>query len=122
MKDDHGTVVISAIKTYGETIHKFVERKNYKGAFLPGYGAMESRVPVEPVGLPFEDEACAVVVGEVATGHETIARAKFVQEALGTGTADAVDARQICLSSELTVGAVRQRSENRECEKGDEWE
>ena len=38
---------------------------------------------VEPVGLPFEDEACAVVVGEVATGHETIARAKFVQEALG---------------------------------------
>lgn len=38
-KDENGEVVISAIKTYGETIHKFVERKNYKGVFLPGFVA-----------------------------------------------------------------------------------
>lgn len=65
MKDDHGTVVISAIKTYGETIHKFVERKNYKGAFLPGYGAMESKVPVEPIGLQYIDHC----VGNVELGQ-----------------------------------------------------
>ena len=36
-EDDNGYVIISAIHTYGETIHKFVERTNYNGAFLPGY-------------------------------------------------------------------------------------
>ena len=65
MKDDHGTVVISAIKTYGETIHKFVERKNYKGALLPGYAAMESKVPVEPIGLQYIDHC----VGNVELGQ-----------------------------------------------------
>jgi 4-hydroxyphenylpyruvate dioxygenase len=41
-KDEFGEVVIAAIETYGETIHKFVERKNYNGAFLPGYKAAKS--------------------------------------------------------------------------------
>ncbi|MGB0243160.1 MAG: VOC family protein, partial [Bacteroidia bacterium] len=36
-EDEHGTVVISGIYTYGETVHKFVERKNYNGPFLPGF-------------------------------------------------------------------------------------
>ena len=35
--DDDGEVVLSAIKTYGDTIHVFVERENYSGVFLPGY-------------------------------------------------------------------------------------
>lgn len=43
MQDAHGEVVISAIQTYGDTIHKFVERKNYTGAFLPGYMAKNRR-------------------------------------------------------------------------------
>jgi 4-hydroxyphenylpyruvate dioxygenase len=37
LKDEHGTVVLSSIKTYGDTTHTFIERKNYKGLFLPGY-------------------------------------------------------------------------------------
>jgi len=32
-EDENGYVIISAIKTYGETVHKFVERSNYSGAF-----------------------------------------------------------------------------------------
>ena len=36
-KDDNGVVKLASIATYGETIHTFVERQNYKGAFLPGY-------------------------------------------------------------------------------------
>jgi 4-hydroxyphenylpyruvate dioxygenase len=35
--DDQGEVVIAAIKTYGETIHSLVERRNYKGLFMPGF-------------------------------------------------------------------------------------
>jgi 4-hydroxyphenylpyruvate dioxygenase len=49
--DDHGTVVVATIKTYGETLHTFVQRNGYKGAFLPGFAARTN--PVEPgdVGL-----------------------------------------------------------------------
>lgn len=36
-KDEHGEIVKSGIYTYGETVHMFIERKNYKGQFLPGY-------------------------------------------------------------------------------------
>ena len=57
-RDEHGEVVISAIHTYGETIHKFVERKNYKGAFLPGYNAIKSPVPVKSVGLKWASSYC----------------------------------------------------------------
>jgi 4-hydroxyphenylpyruvate dioxygenase len=43
-KDEHGEVVRSGIYTYGETVHIFVERKNYNGAFLPRFCRMEIRV------------------------------------------------------------------------------
>ena len=36
-KDEHGEVVMAGIHTYGETVHIFVERKNYQGIFLPGF-------------------------------------------------------------------------------------
>ena len=38
-EDDHGKVVRSTIKAYGDTVHSFVERENYSGPFLPGYRA-----------------------------------------------------------------------------------
>jgi 4-hydroxyphenylpyruvate dioxygenase len=37
LKDEHGEVVIASIKTYGDTVHTFVTRTNYKGIYLPGY-------------------------------------------------------------------------------------
>jgi 4-hydroxyphenylpyruvate dioxygenase len=37
LKDETGEVVISGIHTYGDTVHLFIERKNYTGAFMPGY-------------------------------------------------------------------------------------
>jgi len=54
-KDEHGTVVRSGIHTYGETVHIFVERKNYNGIFLPGYKKWESHYNPEPVGIKFID-------------------------------------------------------------------
>ncbi len=64
LKDDQGEVVIAAIKTYGDTIHSIVERKNYKGLFLPGYRAVETPFMPAPVGLKYVDHC----VGNVELG------------------------------------------------------
>ena len=40
LRDENGTVVLAAVATYGETIHTFVQRQDYRGAFLPGYVAL----------------------------------------------------------------------------------
>src|SRR5215472_7510312 len=42
LRDEHGEVRLAAIHIYGETIHSFVERRNYTGAFLPGFMAPEA--------------------------------------------------------------------------------
>jgi 4-hydroxyphenylpyruvate dioxygenase len=64
-KDEFGEVVRAGIHTYGETVHIFVERKNYNGTFLPGYQKWESHYNPEPVGLKFVDH----MVGNVGWGE-----------------------------------------------------
>src|SRR5690554_6606882 len=54
-KDDHGEIVRSGIYTYGETIHMFVERKNYNGVFMPGYRKWESDYNPPTLGLKYID-------------------------------------------------------------------
>ncbi len=54
-KDENGSVVFSGIHTYGETVHIFVERKNYHGAFLPGYISWNKSYTTESTGLKFID-------------------------------------------------------------------
>lgn len=56
-KDEFGETVRAGIYTYGETVHMFVERKNYKGAFLPGYKKYESDYKPTPTGLKYVDHA-----------------------------------------------------------------
>ena len=55
LKDEHGVVKLASIATYGDTIHTFVERMNYKGAFLPGYRAEGEDKLARPVGLTYID-------------------------------------------------------------------
>ncbi len=55
LEDGNGSVVISGIHTYGETVHMFIERKNYSGSFLPGYISYTPKFKVEPTGLKFID-------------------------------------------------------------------
>lgn len=64
-KDADGEVIRSGICTYGETVHIFVERKNYNGLFLPGYKKWESHYNPAPVGLKFVDH----IVGNVGWGE-----------------------------------------------------
>ncbi|HEY9046337.1 MAG TPA: 4-hydroxyphenylpyruvate dioxygenase [Ohtaekwangia sp.] len=64
LKDEMGEAVVASIKTYGDTIHTFVERKNYKGAFLPGYKSRKSSLAASPIGLKYIDHC----VGNVELG------------------------------------------------------
>jgi len=64
-KDEHGEVVRSGIYTYGETVHMFVERKNYDGQFLPGFRKWESDYKPETTGLKYIDH----MVGNVGWGE-----------------------------------------------------
>lgn len=60
--DADGEAVLSAIHTYGDTLHVFVERKNYRGTFLPGYRAWTPEYRPSPAGLSYVDH-CVGNVG-----------------------------------------------------------
>jgi len=64
ISDEFGTVRMAAIRTYGETIHTFVERDDYQGVFLPGYREFKGSMPVHDAGL----RACDHIVGNVEEG------------------------------------------------------
>ncbi|CAZ95498.1 4-hydroxyphenylpyruvate dioxygenase [Zobellia galactanivorans] len=55
LQDGEGEVVLSGIHTYGETVHVFVERKNYKGVFMPGFKAWKPYYQPTNVGLKYVD-------------------------------------------------------------------
>jgi 4-hydroxyphenylpyruvate dioxygenase len=79
MKDDNGEVVISGIHTYGDTVHLFIERKNYKGAFLPGYRKWSNPhfAPID-TGLLYVDHC----VGNVGW-NQMNPWVKFYEEVMG---------------------------------------
>lgn len=62
--DANGSVITSGIKTYGDTVHLFVERKNYNGAFMPGYVEWKSEYNPLGTGLTYIDH----MVGNVELG------------------------------------------------------
>ncbi|MEO6683383.1 MAG: 4-hydroxyphenylpyruvate dioxygenase [Ginsengibacter sp.] len=61
-KDDQGEVVMSGIHTYGETVHLFIERKNYNGVFMPGFRKWETVYNPSDTGLLYVDH-CVGNVG-----------------------------------------------------------
>ena len=77
-EDQYGRVVRSGIHTYGEVIHIFVERKDYTGPFLPGYGEWKTKYQPEPVGLKYVDH----MVGNVALGRMNY-WVKFYEDVMG---------------------------------------
>ena len=66
MKDENGVIIKSSIQTYGDTIHSFIERKNYKGSFMPGFMNAESKGAknIKDTGLKSVDH----IVGNVELG------------------------------------------------------
>ncbi|HEV2832063.1 MAG TPA: 4-hydroxyphenylpyruvate dioxygenase, partial [Hanamia sp.] len=62
LKDDNGEVIMSGIHTYGDTVHLFIERKNYSGTFMPGYRKWETVYNPSETGLLYVDH-CVGNVG-----------------------------------------------------------
>ncbi len=65
LEDDNGKVVKAGIKTYGETVHEFIERKDYRGIFLPGFESRKEQPIAPPIGLEYVDHC----VGNVPLGE-----------------------------------------------------
>jgi len=65
IEDENGKVTLSAIQTYGDTIHTFVERKNYSGPFMPGFIKKSSNAFTQGIGLKHVDHC----VGNVGWGE-----------------------------------------------------
>ena len=66
ISDENGEVRLASIAIYGDTVHTFVERRNYRGVFMPGFAAVEGEDTVaRPVGLKYIDH----MVGNVGWGE-----------------------------------------------------
>ncbi|MEM7039234.1 MAG: VOC family protein, partial [Bacteroidota bacterium] len=65
VEDAHGSITRAGIHTYGDTVHIFVERKNYNGIFMPGFQEWNPTYKPEPVGLRYVDHC----VGNVGWGE-----------------------------------------------------
>ena len=78
LKDNDGEVVLSGIHTYGETVHLFVERKNYNGVFMPGFREWKSNYNPTETGLLYVDHC----VGNVGW-NQMNPWVKFYEEVMG---------------------------------------
>jgi 4-hydroxyphenylpyruvate dioxygenase len=78
ISDEHGEVVQSGIHTYGDTVHLFIERKNYNGVFLPGFVEWKPEYETSSVGFKYIDH----LVGNVGWG-EMEKTARFYYDVMG---------------------------------------
>jgi 4-hydroxyphenylpyruvate dioxygenase len=88
--DKHGEVVRSGIHTYGDTVHIFVERKNFNGIFLPGFEPWTSSYNPPETGLRYIDH----MVGNVDWGQMNT-WAKFYNEVMGFANLISFDDKDI---------------------------
>lgn len=78
IKDENGVIRMSGIHTYGDTVHVFVERKNYSGIFMPGYVEWKTEYHPGWTGLKYIDH----MVGNVGLGEMNV-WSKFYAETMG---------------------------------------
>jgi 4-hydroxyphenylpyruvate dioxygenase len=78
LSDDQGELVMSGIHTYGDTVHLFIERKNYQGLFMPGFRKWESHYNPTETGLLYVDHC----VGNVGW-NQMNPRVKFYEDVMG---------------------------------------
>ncbi|MGY0038181.1 VOC family protein [Pedobacter sp. NJ-S-72] len=90
LTDEFGEVRTAGIYTYGETVHLFVERKNYKGAFMPGYTAVEGGYKPGSTGLLYIDHC----VGNVGWNRMNEA-VKWYEDVMGFKNILSFDDKQI---------------------------
>ena len=96
VSDEFGEVRYSGIHTYGDTVHVFVERKNYKGLFLPGYVKLDTGYHPGTCGLKYIDH----MVGNVELGQMN-RWSNFYEEVMGFANLVTFDDKDI--STEYTA-------------------
>jgi len=107
-KDEHGEVVRAGIYTYGETVHMFVERKNYNGTFLPGYQEWKSDYNPTPVGLKYVDH----MVGNVGW-NEMNTWVKWYEDVMGFVNFLSFDDKQITTEYSALMSKVMSNGNGR---------
>jgi 4-hydroxyphenylpyruvate dioxygenase len=99
-KDEHGTFISASVQTYGETVHTFVQRADYKGAFMPGFTATHEKKG-KALGLAAIDH----VVGNVEIDNmETWV--KYYQDVFGFYVYQYFDASDISTQYSALVSKV----------------
>jgi 4-hydroxyphenylpyruvate dioxygenase len=106
--DEHGEVVRAGIYTYGETVHMFVERKSYKGEFLPGFKPWHSDYNPTPVGLKYIDH----MVGNVGWGEMNI-WVKWYEDVMGFVNFLTFDDKQITTEYSALMSKVMSNGNGR---------
>lgn len=106
--DEHGEVVRAGIYTYGETVHMFVERKNYTGDFLPGYKKWESDYNPAPTGLKYIDH----MVGNVGW-NEMNTWVKWYEDVMGFVNFLSFDDKQITTEYSALMSKVMSNGNGR---------
>lgn len=106
--DENGEVVRAGIYTYGETVHMFVERKNYTGDFLPGYKKWESDYNPAPTGLKYIDH----MVGNVGW-NEMNTWVKWYEDVMGFVNFLSFDDKQITTEYSALMSKVMSNGNGR---------
>jgi len=96
MEDEHGTVIAATIATFGDTTHSFVQRDDYRGAFMPDYRPFEAHAPARGVGLQYIDH----IVGNQGD-HEMETVASWYEKVFGFHRIWTVDDKDV--STEFTA-------------------
>lgn len=107
-KDEHGEVVRSGVYTYGETVHIFVERKIYKGAFMPGYKPLKSEYNPSTIGLKYVDH----MVGNVGW-NEMNTWVKWYEDVMGFVNFLSFDDKQITTEYSALMSKVMSNGNGR---------
>ncbi|EAY27643.1 4-hydroxyphenylpyruvate dioxygenase [Microscilla marina] len=106
--DEHGEIKKAGIHTYGDTVHMFIERKNYQGVFLPGFEKWESDYQPNEIGLKYVDHC----VGNVDWGQMNH-WAKFYENVMGFSNLITFDDKDISTDYTALMSKVMQNGNGR---------
>ncbi len=108
LEDKQGTVTMASIATYGDTVHTFVERKNFRGIFLPGFQAVTHDPVARPVGLKYIDH----VVGNVGW-NEMNTMVDFYRDVMGFEMFQSFDDKDISTEYSALMSKVMSNGNGR---------
>ena len=110
LSDENGVIVKSAIRTYGDTIHTFIERKNYRGMFIPGFVDASAKAVkgIKDTGLKAVDH----IVGNVELG-KMVEWVKFYAHTMGFNQLVSFDDKDISTEYTALMSKVMQNGNGR---------